>query len=134
MAATESMLETYPGSFGYDAELLAGTIDTVAECATTCTQCADACLAEEDPAAMVTCIRRNLDCADVCAATARVLARQTHYDGAVTRAQLEACIAACRSCGDECAGHADHMDHCRICADSCRRCEEACRQLLDSTS
>ena len=79
---------------------------------------------------MVKCIRLNLDCADVCTTTSRVVSRQTEYDANVTRAQLEACIAACKSCGDECEGHGEHMAHCRVCAESCRRCEQACRDLL----
>ncbi len=36
-------------------------------------------------------IRRNLDCADVCTATGRVVSRQTEYDANVTRPRLEAC-------------------------------------------
>ena len=130
MAKAKDMLDTYPRSFNVDDGLLARTIEAIVECANTCTQCADACLSEQDVAAMVKCIRLNLDCADVCTATSRVVSRQTEYDANVTRAQLEACIAACKSCGDECEGHAEHMAHCRICAESCRRCEQACRDLL----
>ena len=47
-------------------------------------------------------------------------------------AVLEACAAACKACGDECAGHAEMHEHCRVCAESCRRCETACRELVDS--
>jgi hypothetical protein len=39
--------------------------------------------------------------ADVYTATLRVVSRQTEYDANVTRPVLEACVAACRSCGDE---------------------------------
>jgi hypothetical protein len=46
------------------------------------------------------------------------------------RTGLEACAAACRTCGDECSRHADMHDHCRVCAETCRRCEQACRELL----
>jgi hypothetical protein len=130
MTKTQEMLETYPRSFNLDARLLSSTIEALVECSATCTQCADSCLSEGDVAALAKCIRLNLDCADVCAATGRVLSRQTEYDANVSRTLLEACIAVCRSCGDECEGHADHMEHCRLCADSCRRCEEACRELL----
>lgn len=66
-----------------------------------CTQCADSCLSEQDIAALAKCIRLNLDCADVCVATGRVLSRQTEYDANVTWSLVEACIAACRSCGEE---------------------------------
>jgi len=130
MAKAQEMLETYPRAFNVDAGVLAATIEALTECANTCTQCADACLSEQDVAALVKCIRLNLDCADVCTATSRVVSRQTEYDANVTRAQLEACIAACTSCGDECERHGEHMAHCRVCAESCRRCERACRDLL----
>jgi hypothetical protein len=128
------MLDTYPRTFDVDAELLARTIDALVECASTCTQCADACLAERDVADMVRCVRTDLDCADVCLATSRVVSRQTEFDADVTRALLEACAVACRTCGDECEGHAEHMAHCRVCAESCRRCEQACRELLAAMS
>lgn len=124
------MLEAYPRSFNVDASQLARTIEALVECANTCTQCADACLSEQDVASLAKCIRLNLDCADVCTATSRVVSRQTEYDANVTRTQLEACIAVCKSCGDECERHAERMAHCRICAESCRRGEEACRELL----
>lgn len=129
---TKAMLDTHPREFDLDADRLARVVDALAECATTCTQCADACLGEDDPAAMVRCIRLDLDCADICTVASRVLARQTEYDPEITRTQLEACIAACRACGEECGSHGEHMDHCRVCAESCRRCEQACRELLES--
>jgi hypothetical protein len=80
------------------------------------------------------CVRTNLDCADVCDATARVLSRHTGYDANISRALLEACIAACRACGDECEQHASMHEHCRVCAEACRACEAACRELLNTIS
>ncbi len=131
MSKVEEMLRTYPGEFGFDSGELARTIDTLIECATVCTQCADACLGEDGLSPeLARCIRLDLDCADVCTATARVLARQTEYVAELSRAMLEACVVACRTCAAECEGHGDHMDHCRVCAETCRRCEEACTQLL----
>lgn len=134
MANAREMLDTYPRSFNVDATMLADAIEALIACANTCTQCADACLSEQDVASMVKCIRLNLDCADVCMATSRVISRQTEYDANVSRPLLEACIAACKSCGDECSSHAEHMAHCKVCADSCRRCEDACRALLAAMS
>jgi hypothetical protein len=130
MTHVKAMLDTYPGTFDVDADRLAATIEALISCANTCTQCADACLSEENVAEMVKCIHRNLDCADVCVATSRVLSRQTAYDRSVTRSLLETCIAACRSCGDECDAHGQHMEHCRICATACRSCEQACQDML----
>ena len=55
----------------------------------------------------------------------RVTSRQASHDANVTRPLLEACVAICKSCGDECERHARHHEHCRV-------CEQACRQLLDA--
>lgn len=92
------------------------------------------CLSENDVTTMAKCIWLDLDCADVCLVASRSLSRQTEYDANLTRLLLKACAAACKRCGDECASNAQHMEHCRICADSCRRREQACRQLLDAIS
>ncbi|MGI8597149.1 MAG: four-helix bundle copper-binding protein [Thermoleophilaceae bacterium] len=105
-------------------------MDALGECGQACTACADSCLSEEGIEQLGKCIRLDLDCADVCAATLRVLSRQHEYDATVTRALLEACRTACRACAEECESHADHHEHCRLCAESCRRCEQACDELL----
>jgi hypothetical protein len=130
MSYAKQMLDTYPRSFNLDAGVLAAAIEALSDCAQACTACADDCLSEEQVQDLTKCIRLNLDCADVCAATIRVVSRQTEYDANVTRPLLEACIAACRSCGDECSSHAEMHEHCRICAEACRRCEQACQELL----
>jgi hypothetical protein len=124
------MMETYPAEINNDRQLLAECVRACFECAQTCTACADACLSEEMVADLTKCIRTNLDCADVCETTGKVLSRHTGYDANLTRAVLEACAQACKSCGDECEGHADMHEHCRICAEACRRCEDACHRVL----
>jgi len=127
---TTQMLDTYPATINLDRQLLARVIESLVACSQACTACADACLSEEMVADLRKCIRSNLDCADSCAATARILSRHTGYDANITRAHLEACIAACRACGDECEQHAGMHEHCRICAEACRDCEAACAELL----
>jgi hypothetical protein len=101
MPKVKDMLDTYPRTFNVDADLLARTIEALIECANTCSQCADACLSEDSVADLAKCIRLNLDCAEVCLVTSRSLSRQTEYDANLTRPLLEACAAACKSCGDE---------------------------------
>ncbi len=96
------------------------------------TACADACLSEDLVAELTKCIRSSADCADQCDATGPLLSRHTGYDANLTRAALEACAAACKTCGDECERHAGMHEHCRVCAEACRRCETACRELLAS--
>ena len=132
MSRAATMLEQYPAEVNVDRRLLAEAIDAALECFQSCTACADACLSEQDVAAMTRCIRDNLDCADICATTVNVLSRHTGYDATLTRAQLHACIQACRTCGDSCAEHAEHMAHCATCAESCRSCEQTCQALLDA--
>jgi hypothetical protein len=78
------------------------------------------------------CVRLNLDCADVCAATVGVATRRTGSNEEVIRKMLDACITACRRCGEECQRHAAEHEHCRLCADACRRCETACQKALAS--
>lgn len=130
MVRATEMIESYPKEIKTDRRLIAGCIEACVACAQACTACADACLSEDTVAELTKCIRSNLDCADVCATTASVLSRHTGYDANVTRAVLEACAQACRSCGDECERHAEMHRHCRICAEACRQCEEACRGVF----
>ena len=130
MSYARQLLDSYPGTLNADAGMLAATIDALRDCAQACAADADADLAEQDLAEMVKCIRLCLDCVDVCTATAGVVSRQTDYDASITRPLLEACVATCKSCGDECGRHAQHHEHCRVCEQACRRCEQACRELL----
>jgi hypothetical protein len=130
ITTTGPMLETYPAEINLDRRRLAETIDTLLACSEACTACADACLSEPMVMELAKCIRTNLDCADICATTARVLSRHTGYDANISRTLLEACAIACKACGDECSLHADMHEHCRICAEACRAGEQACRDLL----
>jgi hypothetical protein len=119
-----------PVELAVDATTLAGAIETIAACATACTACSAACLAEEEVADLRDCIATDDVCAEVCTATARVLARLTRGSYAVLRAQLEACVTACQVCAEECRVHADHHEHCAVCLDACERAEAAAREVL----
>ena len=132
MSYARQMLDAYPRTVNVAADLLAATIDALNDCAQACIADTDADLSEPNVTEMVKCIRLCLDCADVCTTTAGVTSRQAEYDANVTRPLLEACVAICKSCGDECEEHARMHEHCRICAEACRRCEQACRELLDA--
>jgi hypothetical protein len=133
MTAAAQLLDSYPKDLGgVDREKLRACIEAFVACAQACTACADACLSEDMVTDLTTCIRTCADCADICDATGRVLSRHTGYDANLTRAVLEACATACRTCGDECERHASQHEHCRICGEVCRRCEQACRDLLTS--
>jgi Domain of Unknown Function (DUF326) len=131
-ADASELLAAHPRPIEVDRETLARCITECYDCARSCTICADAGLAEEDVAGMRGCIRRCLDCADACIATGRMVSRQTEYEPATTRAGVESCRRSCSTCAEECERHAQHHEHCRLCAESCRRCEAACTALLDA--
>lgn len=132
MSYARHLLDTYRGTVNIDAGVLAAAIDALSDCAQACTADVDADLSEQNVSDMVTCIRLCLDCADVCTATLGVTSRRASAGVNVTRLLLQACVAICKSCGDECERHARHHEHCRVCEQACRRCEQACRELLDA--
>ena len=135
MKTIEMMLRTHPRPDPRHVEHYAETLQALATCFETCTACADACLGEPDHLEHLRrCIRLNLDCADVCAVTARLLTRQTETPNELVHAQLHACIVACSACGEECEQHAELHDHCQICADACRHCLRRCNFLLGEIS
>jgi hypothetical protein len=130
MTTTMAMLDAYPADSVLDKQLLTRSIDTCVECAQACTACADADMREQLISDLVKCAMLNLDCADVCDATARVLTRQTGYDPDMIRAVVQACVQACKVCGDECDRHAQMHEHCRVCAEACHRCQRVCEDVL----
>lgn len=124
------MISTHPHVQGSTADALLKCVEECYSCAQTCTSCADACLGEENVSKLTQCIRVNLDCADVCAATGAMASRRTGSNVEVLRVTIQACAEACRACADECQRHAEMHGHCRICADACRSCEQACSEAL----
>jgi hypothetical protein len=126
-----AMLLAYPGPTPVvDQDAFVRCVEECQNLVSTCTACADACLAESDRADLVRCAAAALDCADIAGATLRVVSRHAGYDATVVQALLGTCIEACRWCYDQCRKHALEHEHCRICADACHRCGHACRELL----
>lgn len=126
-----AMLESYPGpTIDVRPETLTSCVTACLECSLACTACSDACMAESDIAELVKCIRTDLDCADMCDATVKVLTRQTAYDLVVIRSVVSACLTTIIACAEECERHAAHHKHCEISGQVCRRAELACRDLL----
>lgn len=126
MAGIRDMFTAVPAK----TDQFADAMQTCSDCELVCSMCVDACLSEEEVASLRRCIASNLDCADICGATARVLARANDTDRELLRAQLQACVHACVVCGSECEAHAGHHPHCKVCASVCRLCEDLCRQAI----
>lgn len=123
------MLRTHPVPSTLDIDEVARCVEACLQCRGACTSCADACLNEPQVEMLRHCIRLNLDCAAVCDALARVLARNSeasHWRDSL----LQACAQICRACAEMCEQHADELRHCRVCAEVCRECQRACEALL----
>lgn len=133
MNLLETMLRSHPRADLKRSAVYTEVLSTLALCSQICTSCADSCLAEQSEN-LRRCIRTNLDCADVCQATSRLVMRQTETPNELVHAQLHACVVACQLCADECDAHASMHDHCRICAETCRHCQERCNFLLGEIS
>lgn len=131
MNLVETMLRSHPHADLQHSQHYAETLNALTLCEQICTSCADACLGEgEHLAKLRRCIQADLDCADVCATTARLLIRQTETPNELVHAQLHACVLACQMCAEECEAHATMHDHCRICAETCRHCQAKCNFML----
>jgi hypothetical protein len=124
------MISTHPQVHGQTADALLNCVEECYGCAQACTSCADACLAEDMVKDLMQCIRLDLDCADICAATGAMASRRTGSNVDVLRATIQTCAEACRVCGEECQKHAQMHEHCRICAEICQSCHQACRDAL----
>src|SRR5690606_13138822 len=118
MRVVEDILKTHPRGTSVEMQALARCIEACHKCELSCTACADACLAEDDVAMLRRCIRLNLDCADACMASARMLARMTETDWDIVGPQIDVMRTACRLCAQECEQHAEEHEHCRICAEA----------------
>jgi hypothetical protein len=126
------MLKSAPQPLTVDVQLVADAIDAASDCAVVCSACASACMSEDHAEQMATCVRDDLDCADVCGVTARHLARLNASDKQLTLSVLAACIEACVQCAGSCASHRDHHEHCKLCEQACRAGESACQALVDA--
>jgi hypothetical protein len=114
-----------------DPEAIARCVDACLSCSQACIACADACLSEDDVAELAACIRLDCVCAGTCETLWRALSiRAGHTE--TLHALLQACATACRACAEECERHAEHHEHCRICAEESRACERACAALLEA--
>ena len=74
MHTIERMMSTSPDRLR-TTDSLTDCIERCIECAQACVACADACLAESEAMSLRRCIRLNQDCADICAASAKILTR-----------------------------------------------------------
>jgi hypothetical protein len=66
------------------------------------------------------------DCAEFCAAAAKI----TSHQGPMAVLICEACAKACDRCGKECEKFPED-EHMKRCAKACRECAKACREMVE---
>jgi hypothetical protein len=101
-------------------------LDALSECEQVSTACA---VAMAGIGGMPGELRRALDCADVCAAAHRVLARGQGGDLGTLTGVLDAAALACDASAAACGAHADHHEHCRRHAEAATACVRAVKAL-----
>src|SRR3546814_16472543 len=109
----QEIIRTHPHAQGNTNDVLIRCVEECYACAQACTACADACLGEQMVRQPTQCIRLNLDCTDVCAATGAVATRRTGANDQVIRRLLAHCGPACRTRGPEVKHHGGQPEHCR---------------------
>jgi hypothetical protein len=98
-------------------------IEACEACADACDHCSTACLQEKDVAMMSSCIRLDIDCAQICRLAVGMMARGSDFTGQI----CQVCADICDACAEECGRHP--MDHCQECAKACKACADACRRM-----
>jgi len=97
------------------------------DCQRECDMCAKHCINQVAAGKKdhVTTVHTCLDCADVCAAAARIVSRH----GPMSPTICTACANACDMCAKACDKFPDDA-HMKKCAEECRKCATACREML----
>jgi hypothetical protein len=97
-----------------------------ADCMRACESCASHCVhlvadgKKDHLKTTGTCV----DCAEFCAAAAKIVSRQ----GPMALTICEACAKACDQCAGECEKFPDDT-HMKECAKACRDCAKECREM-----
>jgi hypothetical protein len=97
------------------------------ECLRECESCAHHCahLVASGKKDHLRTLGTCADCAEVCAAAAKIVSRY----GPLAGTMCESCAKACDTCAAECETHGND-EHMKRCAKVCRDCARACRDML----
>ena len=98
------------------------------ECMRECESCARHCvhLVADGKKDHLKTVGTCSDCAEFCAAAAKI----TSHQGPMAVLVCEACAKACDSCGKECEKFPED-EHMKRCAKACRECAKACREMVE---
>ena len=117
MDAMSKDMMSMPGMVSMDMSVMQACMDACSACEQACTVCSTQ---------MMSCATSCMNCADMCNTMMRAMMRPQGMTPASLMSMLDACIAMCQTCMDECMKHADHSEVCKMCAQSCKACMDAC--------
>ncbi len=115
-----------PASHDHHAQAFDQCAKACGDCQRACDSCATHCqhMLAQGKKEHQTTLRTCLDCADHCAAAARITARQDPSRLLFARLAKKPALAVAKS-----ARRFDD-EHMKKCAEECRKCEKACREML----
>ena len=103
-------------------------LDALNACVAVREQCTASCQHDQDASAAVRRAGLDRDTADLCALTARFVARGSAHAPRL----LVLCADVCRACANEFGPHDGRpASHCPQCISAWQRCEQVCRAALE---
>lgn len=96
-------------------------IDECNQCAQSCLECMNLCLAEPDASERKKCISKLNECACICKETSTFMSLNSVHS--VELRNL--CALICDECAQECEMFQDN--HCVKCAEECDKCANECQ-------
>ena len=100
-------------------------IDACQSCEQVCLTTAAHCLEKGGRHAEAKHIAALLDCAQLCASSAALMARHSE----LSAKHCALCAEACERCAKSCDALAADDPQMKACAEECRRCADSCRRM-----
>jgi len=106
------------------------TVRDCLDCASVCLKTIDHCLRMGGAHAEASHIRLLMDCAEICQATASLLARNSEFYGRLNIL----CAEVCDRCAADCERIMGDDSQMRACVEACRRCSNMVEKTVYSES
>jgi hypothetical protein len=128
----QNQLKKGEGQADHKSHMMAEHFDKCAKACTSCMRECESCfhhcahLVADGRKEHLTTVQTCSDCAEFCAAAARIVARR----GPMANTICESCAKACDVCGAACEKFPTDK-HMAACAKECRNCAQACREMIE---
>lgn len=129
MSGLNEVIQIRPRNVRLEAAVIESCARACYDCARAVTEYADACLQSENVMDELGQLQQDLDLADLCGATARLLTNE-HPDLAAIRRRLEITVSAMRVFAEKYRTRTEDPVNGKRCAEACTRCWQTCNDLL----